>query len=732
MHWTGLAPQTRFSETRIREFFAQHKPTKPEDQDLEPDKIVGLVLGYQKQLDKQKASYGSNKSSSSEAYQKKLASTRSKDRERTLNEKRVRENGPSLPGDEKVQERLAKKSKYFKEPATPAAVASAQARVEDKLPDMTQAELNIVQAQLESAQTKGQVYQITRAWNEKDLQSRKQQDQKPRRKALKKLVTAVRGNEGKEKQTAPPKPKATFHLIRDTRHYLEKRGVSGLSEGFLRELVQQPCAECDEPFHKPVRSNLDLPFSESNIQPACKDHFEAYQRKKNAKYQKDLRETKASKAEKEPEQEKKHAKNFKSYSSSSSSSSASSSSASSSSAQEGERVSSVIASMHTVDHEMNPSGQSGFLLNQIQCPPETFVSRLLSLSCSYCGESGDGENLIGVDRIDSTKNYLIDNIAPACNQCNMSKCDMKAEDFIKHCQRVAVCAENAEPDRCRYCSSPDPSSPDQRVPRGGYHLENVDLICWPCNKMKKIMLPEVFQAFCKRVSRYQLDNPWDLTKLQSLIHTKILQSEGEYAERMLPKIVKPPFQYTNTRPEGDLQVASVAYNKVYHTPPNSTTYLCLKGKDFKGSVKYQDAIEMLAKNWRPCRLCRKDLTPREHEYLNRQKTVTKSSSAGNCTGRSIRKIYRNDPSVYENIPDAPESVFIFYEDPWYHSDSSCVQTLFDNAYTETIFRDVGERVPCKVCRKFLCEEEPKPDLQTMKKATLVRKRVYDRLRKKQN
>lgn len=86
---------------------SQRALTKPEDLEL---------VGYQKQLDKQKASYDPNKASGS--HQNKLANTKNKDRVRTLNEKRVRENGPSLPGDDKVQERIAKKPKFFEEPVT--------------------------------------------------------------------------------------------------------------------------------------------------------------------------------------------------------------------------------------------------------------------------------------------------------------------------------------------------------------------------------------------------------------------------------------------------------------------------------------------------------------------------------------------------------------------------------------------------------------------------------------
>jgi len=73
--------------------------------------------------------------------------------------------------------------------------------------------------------------------------------------------------------------------------------------------------------------------------------------------------------------------------------------------------------------------------------------------CNYCGQppSRLAENkkvkseslrkrsiniYNGVDRIDSTMSYSIDNCVPCCTTCNLAKLDSPQEDFLKWVEKV--------------------------------------------------------------------------------------------------------------------------------------------------------------------------------------------------------------------------------------------------------------------------------------------------------
>jgi hypothetical protein len=52
--------------------------------------------------------------------------------------------------------------------------------------------------------------------------------------------------------------------------------------------------------------------------------------------------------------------------------------------------------------------------------------------CVFCGT-----NLkIGIDRIDSSKGYTIDNTQPACGTCNIMKFTLSTDDFITHIGKI--------------------------------------------------------------------------------------------------------------------------------------------------------------------------------------------------------------------------------------------------------------------------------------------------------
>ena len=61
--------------------------------------------------------------------------------------------------------------------------------------------------------------------------------------------------------------------------------------------------------------------------------------------------------------------------------------------------------------------------------------KLWGAACSYCGDNID---TIGIDRIDNSIGYVIDNIASCCSQCNFMKRSYTKSEFIKKCQSIAA------------------------------------------------------------------------------------------------------------------------------------------------------------------------------------------------------------------------------------------------------------------------------------------------------
>lgn len=59
---------------------------------------------------------------------------------------------------------------------------------------------------------------------------------------------------------------------------------------------------------------------------------------------------------------------------------------------------------------------------------------LTSGACFYCGGV---EERLGLDRVDSSIGYIIDNVVGCCRRCNVAKNDMPQADFISMCKRIA-------------------------------------------------------------------------------------------------------------------------------------------------------------------------------------------------------------------------------------------------------------------------------------------------------
>lgn len=68
-------------------------------------------------------------------------------------------------------------------------------------------------------------------------------------------------------------------------------------------------------------------------------------------------------------------------------------------------------------------------------------AKLIASPCEYCYcfEAG------GVDRVDNTKGYILDNCVPCCTKCNMMKHTMDKDEFINHCKTVAAANPAEQP-----------------------------------------------------------------------------------------------------------------------------------------------------------------------------------------------------------------------------------------------------------------------------------------------
>lgn len=74
--------------------------------------------------------------------------------------------------------------------------------------------------------------------------------------------------------------------------------------------------------------------------------------------------------------------------------------------------------------------------HQLEISREDFIKWAdINRTCAYCGLVYDGSGS-GVDRINSSIGYRIDNIATCCKRCNHAKNDQTVEEFKAHIERM--------------------------------------------------------------------------------------------------------------------------------------------------------------------------------------------------------------------------------------------------------------------------------------------------------
>ena len=60
------------------------------------------------------------------------------------------------------------------------------------------------------------------------------------------------------------------------------------------------------------------------------------------------------------------------------------------------------------------------------------VLSLCSSKCFYCGK----DRCLGIDRIDNSKGYTIDNCVPCCTTCNYMKRILQRDEFLDHVKKI--------------------------------------------------------------------------------------------------------------------------------------------------------------------------------------------------------------------------------------------------------------------------------------------------------
>lgn len=165
--------------------------------------------------------------------------------------------------------------------------------------------------------------------------------------------------------------------------------------------------------------------------------------------------------------------------------------------------------------------------------------------CFYCN-SPVQERLHGIDRMDNTKGYCLENCVPCCKECNFMKKALDAHTFIQRCLHISSVhggegklypdswtdsksasiynyKERAEKkslefeltkeefdtlkdNACAYCSRANTATHKNGIDRmdnsKGYTMDNCVTCCGQCNQMKTNMGYNEYIGQCQRVATY--------------------------------------------------------------------------------------------------------------------------------------------------------------------------------------------------------------------------------------
>ena len=62
--------------------------------------------------------------------------------------------------------------------------------------------------------------------------------------------------------------------------------------------------------------------------------------------------------------------------------------------------------------------------------------KLIHSKCQYCGDRFG--QILGVDRVDNTRGYFIENCVPCCSLCNRMKLNLTLEEFLLQCRKITA------------------------------------------------------------------------------------------------------------------------------------------------------------------------------------------------------------------------------------------------------------------------------------------------------
>ena len=71
--------------------------------------------------------------------------------------------------------------------------------------------------------------------------------------------------------------------------------------------------------------------------------------------------------------------------------------------------------------------------------PDEVALRLVTTACVYCGFLDLDKTVNSIDRLDSAKNYTIDNCVACCVHCNMMKGCYDPTTFVERCRKIGEC-----------------------------------------------------------------------------------------------------------------------------------------------------------------------------------------------------------------------------------------------------------------------------------------------------
>lgn len=174
--------------------------------------------------------------------------------------------------------------------------------------------------------------------------------------------------------------------------------------------------------------------------------------------------------------------------------------------------------------------------------------QMIAHSCFYCNTSST-DGLHGIDRMDNTKGYILENCVGCCETCNFMKKSLDAHTFVERCIHIATCFDSSEikqtkfpsawkqsnsssfndykrrankkalnfditkedyqnlvQNKCYYCHRESNESHKNGIDRvdntKGYSLDNCVTCCFECNAMKTDLDKKAFIDKCIQVAKH--------------------------------------------------------------------------------------------------------------------------------------------------------------------------------------------------------------------------------------